>query len=111
MLTITLGEKTYTAPYVTALALREIDGPLAIINRDPKAANQAQYRQDLDTLVGWFCLCFGDQFTADEVYRLYPADRLLYDITLCVLAVQQNVSAALGAFPTAPAAGRKEAGE
>ena len=62
---------------------------------------------DLDALVNWFCLMFGRQFTAEEVYEYYPADRLITDIALCVLAVQQRVSGALKAFPTIPAADRK----
>lgn len=104
MLQVTLGEKTYTIPFVPALALREIDRPLAILRRKPEDASEGAYRQDLDALVNWFCLLFGNQFTVDDVYALYPADRLLHDITLAMLAVQQNVSQALRAFPTKAAA-------
>ena len=104
MLQVTLGEKTYTVPYVSAIALREIARPMAILNRDEKEKSAADAGADLDVLVNWFCLMFGDQFTPDDVYRHYPADRLITDIALSVLAVQQRVSGALTAFPTRPAA-------
>ena len=118
MLQVTLGEKTYTVPYVSAIALREIARPMAILNREetphpsPSATPSPQGEgrtaadagADLDVLVNWFCLMFGDQFTPDDVYRHYPADRLITDIALSVLAVQQRVSGALTAFPTTPAA-------
>ena len=104
MLQVTLGEKTYTVPYVSAIALREIARPMAILNREEKEKSAADAGADLDALVNWFCLMFGDQFTPDDVYRHYPADRLITDIALSVLAVQQRVSGALTAFPTKPAA-------
>ena len=129
MLQVTLGEKTYTVEYVSALALREIEKPMKILGAADKprpvtssvSASADTFpsrgRQDgespgligadLDALVNWFCLMFGRQFTAEEVYEYYPADRLITDIALCVLAVQQRVSGALKAFPTIPAADRK----
>ena len=104
MLQVTIGEKTYTVPYVSAIALREIARPMAILNREEKEKSAADAGADLDVLVNWFCLMFGDQFTPEDVYRHYPADRLITDIALSVLAVQQRVSGALTAFPTKPAA-------
>ena len=102
MLQVTLGEKTYKVEYVTALALREIREPMAILKKlDGNAENGLpDFGRDLDTLVKWFCLLFGNQFTPDEVYTWYPADRLMPDLTLAVLAVQQRMSAALSSFPT-----------
>lgn len=109
MLTVTLGEKEYTVEYVTALALREIRGPLEILARNSKEqSDPAQYERDLDTMVKWFCLVFRNQFTPEEVYALYPADRLLHDITLAVIAVQNNISQALKSFPTKAAAEDKK---
>ena len=109
MLQVTLGEKTYTVEYVSALALREIERPMKILGRSEstKKDDNALIGADLDALVNWFCLMFGRQFTAEEVYEYYPADRLITDIALCVLAVQQRVSGALKAFPTNPAADRR----
>lgn len=102
MLQVTLGEKIYNVEYVTALALREIKEPMAILKKldRPASEEMGDFGRDLDTLVKWFCLLFGNQFTPDDVYNHYPADRLLPDLTLAVMAVQQRVSAALSAFPT-----------
>ena len=124
MLTCTLGEKVYTIPYVRAQALREIARPLEIIRRaeEPlpspsgtpspdrgRTDDLAAFGRDLDVLVNWFCLMFGNQFTAADVYEFYRADRLTHDLTLAVLAVSQRISEALTAFPTKAAGGGKKA--
>ena len=56
-------------------------------------------------MVAWFCLLFGNQFTTEEVYDNYPADRLVHDIALSLLAVQNQTTAVLAEFPfpTSPA--------
>lgn len=102
MLKITLGNRTYETPYVTALALREIGGPIKILKKleKPGENDEQEIGRDLDLLVNWFCLLFGRQFTPEDVYNNYPADRLLPDLTLAVMAVQQRVSGALTEFPT-----------
>ena len=107
MLSVTLGEKNYTVPYVRAQALREIARPMEIVRRTEQEENPAAFGRDLDVLVSWFCVMFGNQFTPEEVYAQYPADRLVHDIALAVFAVAGRVSQALSAFPT-PAAGRTE---
>lgn len=106
MLQVTLGEKTYTVEYVTALALREIGRPMEIIKRREKEETPGEFERDLDTLVNWFCLLFGRQFEPPEVYEKYPADRLISDITLAALAVNNRVSSVLSSFPTKAAAAR-----
>ena len=100
MLNIVLGEKTYTVPYVSALALREIRKPILVLDAATKAEHPDTYEKDLDTLVDWFCLLFGRQFTREEIYASYPADRLMHDIILAVQAVQRGISEALRDFPT-----------
>ena len=57
----------------------------------------------LDVLVKWFCLIFGNQFTPEDVYDGYPADRLVEDIVLAMLAVQSQTTEVLKSFPTTPA--------
>ncbi|MBQ8973309.1 MAG: hypothetical protein IJ074_09565 [Clostridia bacterium] len=57
----------------------------------------------LGTMVKWFCILFGNQFTPDEVYDNYPADRLMYDIALALMAVQTQTMEGLDTFPTIPA--------
>ena len=56
----------------------------------------------LDTMVKWFCILFGNQFTPDEVYDNYPADRLMHDIALALMAVQTQTTEVLDTFPTIP---------
>ncbi|MBR2601153.1 MAG: hypothetical protein IKE08_00520, partial [Clostridia bacterium] len=56
----------------------------------------------LDTMVKWFCILFGNQFTPDEVYDHYPADRLMHDIALALMAVQTQTTEVLDSFPTIP---------
>ena len=108
MLSVTLGENVYTIDYVTALALREIGRPMEIIKKAEKGEEIATFEKDLDTLVNWFCVLFRNQFKPAEVYEKYPADRLITDITLAALAVNNRVSSVLSAFPTKAAAARKQ---
>ena len=42
----------------------------------------------LDSMVKWFCILFNNQFTPDEVYDNAPADRLMHDIALALMATQ-----------------------
>ena len=113
MLSCTLGDKTYTVDYVRAIALREIEKPLQIIARaqTPEQGDPGDLAKDLDCLVNWFCLVFGGQFKASDVYELYPADRLTHDMILAVLAVQQHMTQALSAFPTRAAGAEKDGTE
>ena len=57
----------------------------------------------LDTMVKWFCILFNNQFTPDEVYDNYPADRLMHDIALALMATQTQTTEVLDTFPTIPA--------
>ena len=53
----------------------------------------------------WRTCCyilFGNQFTPDEVYDNYPADRLMHDIALALMAVQTQTTEVLDSFPTIP---------
>ena len=61
----------------------------------------------LDVLVKWFCVLFGNQFTPDEVYDHYPADRLMVDIPVALMAVQTATTEALSEFPMKPTATEK----
>ena len=106
MLKVTLGEKEYTADYVPALALREIGKPLEIIKRRDGEEQAGGFEKDLDILVSWFCVLFGNQFKPAEVYEKYPADRLIPDVALAVMAVSNRVSNILSTFPTTAAAAR-----
>ncbi len=66
------------------------------------AAEQMTVTDALDTMVKWFCILFNNQFTPDEVYDNYPADRLMHDIALALMAVQTQTTEVLDSFPTIP---------
>ena len=66
-----------------------------------KLSNKA-VTEALDVMVKWFCIVFGNQFTPDEMYDNYPADRLMHDIALALMAVQTQTTEVLDGFPTKP---------
>ncbi len=113
MVTCTLGGKKYSVDFVSGRALREMEpaskmyGKLVALS---KAAVEGQDVSDekltipeaLDTMVKWFCILFGSQFSPDDVYDHYPADRLMHDIALAIMAVQTQTTEVLDSFPTKP---------
>lgn len=116
MITCTLGEKKYSVDFISGRALREME-PAAkmygrIVRVSQAAVNGAVVPEDdkvsiteaLDTLVHWFCIVFGNKFTPDDVYDMYPNDRLVHDIALTLMAVQTQTTEVLDAFPTKPTA-------
>ena len=113
MITCTLGEKKYTMDFVSGRALREMEpaaktyGKLVRLSQDAVegkdiAEEQMTVTDALDTMVKWFCILFNNQFTPDEVYDNYPADRLMHDIALALMAVQTQTTEVLDSFPTIP---------
>ena len=115
MVTCTLGDKKYSVDFISGRALREMEpaskmyGKLVALS---KAAVEGQDVSDekltipeaLDTMVKWFCILFGNQFSVDDVYDHYPADRLMHDIALAIMAVQTQTTEVLDSFPTKPVA-------
>ena len=115
MVTCTLGDKKYSVDFISGRALREIEPAskmYARLNAMAKAAVEGQDITDekltipeaLDTMVKWFCILFGGQFSPDDVYDHYPADRLMHDIALAIMAVQTQTTEVLDSFPTKPVA-------
>ena len=120
MITCTLGEKKYSVDYISGRALREMGPASKMYARLVKLAGDATDGKDvsdekitipeaMDVLVKWFCILFGKQFTPDEMYDNYPADRLMHDVALALIAVQTQTTEVLDAFPTKAAT--EEAGE
>ena len=114
MITCTLGEKKYTVDFVSGRALREMEpaskmyGRLVRLSQDATEGKNVSQEQltvtdALDTMVKWFCILFNNQFTPDEVYDNYPADRLMHDIALALMAVQAQTTDVLSDFPTTAA--------
>ena len=115
MVTCTLGEKKYSVDFISGRALREMEPASKMYGRLvalSKAAVEGQDVSDeqltipeaLDTMVKWFCILFGNQFSVNDVYDNYPADRLMHDIALAIMAVQTQTTEVLDAFPTKPVA-------
>ena len=125
MITCKLGEKTYHIDFVTGRALREIDEASKMYNRILQMTNEVvqgetptnankdglTISQALDVLVKWFCLLFHNQFTPDEFYDNYPADRIMVDIPVALLAVQTQTTEVLSEFPMKPTAEKKPTNE
>ena len=114
-MTGTLGEKKYSVDFVSGRALREMEPASKMYGKRvalSKAAVEGQDVSDekltipeaLDTMVKWFCILVGNQFSVDDVYDHYPADRLMHDIALAIMAVQTQTTEVLDSFPTKPVA-------
>ena len=112
MITCTLGEKKYSVDFISGRALRELEPAYRMYARIvaiSEAVVKGEFNEDseklsiaeaMDVMVRWFCLLFGNQFTPDEMYDHYPADRLMHDIVLALMAVQAQTTDVLEAFPT-----------
>lgn len=121
MVTCKLGEKEYHIDFVSGRALREMGGAMEAYRKTMAAAEAIEKGENFpagtpspkemyDELVKWFCLLFRNQFTPDEVYDEYPADQLVHDIAMALIAVQNGVTQILTEFPMKPAAtGEKKA--
>ena len=115
MITCTLGKQKYTVDFISGRALREMEpasqmyGKLVRVSRDAAegkdmSGEKITVADALDTMVKWFCILFSSQFSPDDVYDHYPADRLMHDIALALMAVQTQTTEVLDSFPTIPAA-------
>lgn len=115
MITCTLGDKKYTVDFISGRALREMEPASNMYAKVIRLASDAAegkevtaegitIRDSLDVMVKWFCILFGNQFTPDDVYDHYPADRLMHDIALALMAVQTQTTEVLDSFPTTPTA-------
>ena len=118
MISCTLNGKKYTMDFVTGRALREIDDAADMYRRLVQITTDASegkdmsgetltVREAMDVMVKWFCLLFNNQFTPDDMYDYYPADRIMHDISTAIIAVQAQTTDVLSEFPTNPAAEKK----
>lgn len=120
MITCKLGEKKYQVDFVSARVMREIGPAEEMRGRIMQITENAmkgetspedakvKIGEAMDVLVDWFCILFGRQFTVEEVYDNYPVDSLMHDITVAMLAVQNQMTAVLSEFPMKPAAGKAQ---
>lgn len=115
MVTCKLGEKSYAVDFVSGRALRELGPALDAHNKIVQAADSLRNGKMVeglegtnaadvyDAMIRWFCILFGGQFTPDEVYDNYPADRLIADVHFAMMAVMSGMANVLDAFPTVAA--------
>ena len=115
MISCELNGKKYCMDFVTGRALREIDDAANMYLRLAKITAEASegkdvsgetltVREAMDVMVKWFCLLFNNQFTPDDMYDYYPADRIMHDVSTAIMAVQTQTTNVLSEFPTKPAA-------
>ncbi len=113
MVTCILGDKKYSVDFISGRALREMEPASKMYGKLVQLSKAAVDGQDvsgekltipeaLDTMVKWFCILFANQFSPDDVYDHYPADRLMHDIALAIMAVQTQTTEVLDSFPTKP---------
>jgi hypothetical protein len=107
MFTVELGGKKYTVPKVTARTLRDIGGAQAVFKKWTSNPDSVDMKKDMDTLVGWFCVLCGNQFTPDEIYDNYPGDKIITDIGIAMAAVNGQATSVLEKFPSGD--GKKKA--
>ena len=111
MITCRLGKKEYFIEQISGRALREIQpaleayGELAAVVKaasagEPAPASTMTVQEMCDRIVAWFCIVFGNQFTPEMVYNLYPASRMINDFMLVIMAVIQARDDVLDSFPT-----------
>lgn len=121
MITCKLGDKEYYVDFIPGRALREIGPAMEAYRKLARVSEVATKGTEIseedaktsveevcDEMVRWFCLAFGKQFTPDEVYDNYPADRLVSDIALAILATQAQMTGVLDSFPTKAAQAKKK---
>lgn len=111
MIFCTLGKKTYSVDFVSGRVLREMEPAAKMYAKVMEIANAALKGEEIppdsisipdamDVMIRWFCLLFKNQFTPDDVLDGYPADRLMHDIALALMAVQTQTTEILDSFPT-----------
>lgn len=112
MITCKLNDKTYTIDFISGRALRELEPAMDMYRRLTEISVAAAEGKDIpdekrvsvseamDVMTKWFCLCFKNQFTPDELLDGYPGDRLMHDIALTLMAVQAQTTHILSEFPT-----------
>ena len=112
MITCTLGNQKYTVDFISGRALREMEPAAKMYSKIVAISNaavkgntipedeQIEIAEAIDTMIRWFCILFGNQFTPDEVLDGYPVDRLMHDIALALMAVQTQTTEILSEFPT-----------
>ena len=114
MITCTLGDKKYSVDFITGRALHELEPALSMYSKIVQVsaaamkgetapeAEELKISEAMDVMLKWFCILFQNQFTPDDMLDHYPADRLMHDMALAIMAVQSQTCEVLSDFPTQP---------
>jgi|LFRM01.1.fsa_nt_gb hypothetical protein len=111
MFTITVKDKTYTVKKVTPRALYEMQPALDMFNKINLVTQASlkgevietppeDIKQAMNTLLDWFVIFCGEQFSREDLLDGYGADSIIRDIGVAIRAVQMQVTEAITAFPT-----------
>lgn len=106
---VELNKKTYRVDSVPVKVVRAMGPVQEVYQRLLDDPGKIKVEQDIDTLVNWFVLFCGNQFTADDVYDYYPGDRIITDVGLAIAALNTSVEKMLKKFPTGQETKKKEA--
>lgn len=102
MITCELGKKKYSVDFVSGRTLRNLPKVQEALIAYQKSAEEGahDYGEHLDAMVSWFANdLFKGQFTVDDVYDLYPVDKLCGDIALAVASVRFGITEKLNSYP------------
>jgi hypothetical protein len=108
---VELNKKTYRVNSVPVKVVRAMGPAQEVYQRLLEDPSNINVEKDIDTLVNWFVLFCGNQFTADDVYDYYPGDRIITDVGLAMAALNTSVEKVLKKFPTGQGTKKKEAPE
>ena len=105
---VELNKKTYRVDTVPVKVLRSMGPVQEVYQRLLEDPENINVEKDIDTMVQWFVLFCGNQFTADDVYDHYPGDRIITDVGLAMAALNTSVEKVLKKFPTGQEPKKKE---
>ena len=105
---VELNNKKYRVDRVPVKVVRAMGPAQEVYKRLLKDPEKIDVEKDIDTLVNWFVLFCGNQFTADDVYNYYPGDRIITDVGLAIAALNTSVEKVLKKFPTGQESKKKE---
>lgn len=100
MITITLlqdgKDKTYTQNFVSGRKFRKT------IEMQKELKSAGVDENALDKMVGYVCMLFDNQFSADNFYDGIAADKMMGTITGCINAVVKGAEKAVGSENSDP---------
>lgn len=100
MFEVELNGRVFRVKDVPTKVTREMGPVQEVYRRMINEPEKTDISKDIDTLVEWFVLFCGNQFTVEDVMNHYPGDRIITDVGLAIAALNTSVSKTLTRFPT-----------